>query len=63
MTIIAAYLYRNGQRVREISIDEKVDCAHDKSEFVWIGLADPSRKNCARSSGLMICIPWRLRTR
>jgi len=42
MTIIAAYLYRNGQRVREISIDEKVDCAHDRTEFVWIGLADPS---------------------
>jgi magnesium transporter len=42
MTIVAAYLYRNGQRVREISIDEKIDCAHDRSEFVWIGLADPS---------------------
>jgi len=42
MTIVAAYLYRDGQRVREISIDEKVDCAQDRSEFVWIGLADPS---------------------
>lgn len=41
MTVIAAYLYRNGQRVRAIPIDEKVDCARDRSEFVWIGIADP----------------------
>lgn len=41
MTVVAAYLYRNGRRVREIAIDEKVDCAEDKSEFVWIGIADP----------------------
>lgn len=42
MTVVAAYLYRNGKRVREVAIDEKVDCAHDKSEFVWIGIADPT---------------------
>ena len=42
MTVVAAYLYRNGQRLREMAIDEKVDCAHDKSEFVWIGIADPT---------------------
>ena len=42
MTVVAAYLYRNGQRLREIAIDEKVDCAHDRSEFVWIGIADPT---------------------
>lgn len=42
MTVVAAYLYRDGKRVREVAIDEKVDCAHDKSEFVWIGIADPS---------------------
>jgi magnesium transporter len=42
MTVVAAYLYRNGERVRSISIDEKVDCADDKSEFVWIGIADPT---------------------
>ena len=41
MPVIAAFLYRNGKRVREVAIDEKVDCAHDKSEFVWIGIADP----------------------
>jgi len=42
MTVIAAYLYRHGKRVREISIDERIDCAGDKSEFVWIGIADPT---------------------
>ena len=42
MTVVAAYLYRDGKRVREVSIDEKVECAADKSEFVWIGIADPS---------------------
>jgi magnesium transporter len=29
MTVVAAYLYRDGKRLREISIDEKVDCAED----------------------------------
>ena len=42
MTVAAAYLYRNGERVREVSIDEKIDCPADKSEFVWIGLVDPA---------------------
>lgn len=42
MTVIAAYLYRHGARVRPVLIDEKIDCPHDKSEFVWIGIADPT---------------------
>lgn len=42
MTVVAAWLYRNGARVREVSIDERIDCAQDKSEFVWIGVADPT---------------------
>jgi magnesium transporter len=42
MTVVAAYLYRNGQRVREVSIDAKVDCPSDRSEFVWIGICDPT---------------------
>jgi len=44
MPVVAAYLYRNGQRVRPISIDEKVDCAEEKSEFVWIGVANPTEE-------------------
>jgi magnesium transporter len=41
MPVIAANLYRHGRRVREIAIDERVDCPSDRSEFVWIGLTDP----------------------
>ncbi len=41
MTVVAAYLYRNGKRVREVAIDEKIDCSHDKSEFIWVGIANP----------------------
>jgi magnesium transporter len=42
MTVVAAYLYRHGTRIREIQIDEKVDCPANKSEFVWIGICDPT---------------------
>jgi magnesium transporter len=42
MPVIAAYLYRHGKRVRGIAIDEKIDRAQDRSEFVWIGIADPT---------------------
>jgi magnesium transporter len=42
MTVVAAYLYREGKRVREVSIDEKMECPRDKSEFVWIGIANPT---------------------
>jgi magnesium transporter len=41
LPVVAAYLYRHGRRVREIAIDERVDCPSDRSEFVWIGLVDP----------------------
>ncbi|MES3093616.1 magnesium/cobalt transporter CorA [Sphingomonas aerolata] len=42
MTVVAAYLYRHGKRIREVTIDEKIDCPSDKSEFVWIGICDPT---------------------
>ncbi len=42
MSVVAAYLYRNGERVRAISIDEVVTCPQDQSEFVWIGLVEPA---------------------
>lgn len=44
MTVVAAYLYRHGKRVREVSIDEKIDRDDDKSEFVWIGIANPTEE-------------------
>ena len=42
MTVVAAYLYRDGARVRSVAIDETVDCAEERAEFVWIGIADPT---------------------
>lgn len=42
MTVIAAFLYRQGRQVRAIDINEPTPCSHDESEFVWIGLLDPS---------------------
>jgi len=43
MAVVASYLYRDGHRVRSIAIDEPVNCREDKSEFVWIGITDPSQ--------------------
>jgi magnesium transporter len=43
MAVVAAYLYRDGHRIRPIGIDEPVDCREQKSEFVWIGIADPTQ--------------------
>ena len=42
MTVIAAYLYRHGVRIRPVSIDEVIPPSSDMSEFVWIGVAEPS---------------------
>src|SRR5262249_11066623 len=42
MAVVASFLYRHGARVRSVAIDEKCDEAGDKSEFVWIGIADPT---------------------
>lgn len=32
MTVVAAYLYRHGKRIRPVGIDERVHCPEDKSE-------------------------------
>ncbi len=42
MTVVAAYLYQHGKRVRPVAIDERINCPEDKTEFVWIGLVDPT---------------------
>ncbi len=44
MTVVASYLYRDGHRVRSIPIDEPINCRDAKSEFVWIGITDPSQE-------------------
>ena len=42
MPVVAAYLYRDGARVKRVAIDEKCADTHDRSEFVWIGLTAPT---------------------
>jgi magnesium transporter len=42
MSVVAAYLYQHGRRVRPVEISERIHCPDDKSQFVWIGLVDPT---------------------
>ncbi|MFJ1239076.1 magnesium transporter, partial [Enterobacter kobei] len=41
MTIIAAYYYNEGKRVREIRLDEHVELNENRSGFCWIALSEP----------------------
>ena len=47
MAVVAAYLYGDGARIRSVAIDEKCDCASEKSSFVWIGIVDPTMDEMA----------------
>jgi magnesium transporter len=47
MTLVAATLYRDGHRVRDVAIDEEIDFCDDRSAFVWIGLFEPSADELA----------------
>lgn len=42
MTIIAAYYYNEGKRVREIRLDEHVELNENRSGFCWIALSEPT---------------------
>lgn len=42
MTIVAATLYRHGAPIMPVSLDQPPPCAADQSEFVWIGLHEPT---------------------
>jgi magnesium transporter len=42
LSVVAAYYYRDGKRIRDIAIDEPSPCGGSASEFVWIGLLEPS---------------------
>lgn len=42
MSIIAAYYYSKGKRVREISLDERIEVNEDRSGFCWIALSEPT---------------------
>jgi magnesium transporter len=42
VSVIAAYQYREGVRVRPVTLDEPPARSDDHSEFVWIGLYEPT---------------------
>ncbi|WP_380780033.1 magnesium and cobalt transport protein CorA [Sphingomonas sp. R86520] len=42
MSVIAAYYYHQGKRVRKIALDEHVQLSDDRSGFCWIALGDPT---------------------
>jgi magnesium transporter len=42
MTVVAAYLYRDGHRIRPVGVDERIACNSNRSEFIWIGIANPT---------------------
>ncbi|NYT32535.1 magnesium and cobalt transport protein CorA [Rhizobium sp. WYCCWR 11128] len=42
MSVIAAYYYNEGKRIREIAIDEHVDLDKGRSGFCWIELLEPT---------------------
>lgn len=41
MTVVAAYLYRNGKPAEPVTLDQRPPVA-EESDFVWIGLFEPS---------------------
>ena len=42
MTVVAAYVYAEGARVRAVSLDSPEDLQLAAGEFVWIGIVDPT---------------------
>jgi magnesium transporter len=44
MTVVAAYAYRAGERVHEVSLDEPETLTAVEGEFIWIGLVDPDEE-------------------
>jgi magnesium transporter len=42
MSVVAAYIYRDGVRTREVTLDDPKALVTEPGEFVWIGLFEPS---------------------
>ena len=48
MSVVAAYVYKDGVRIRAISLDKDDALAVRRGEFVWIGLYEPSEAELDR---------------
>jgi magnesium transporter len=42
MSVVAAYIYKDGQRMRAVTLDDPQALATQPGEFVWIGLYEPT---------------------
>ncbi|EJL33144.1 Mg2+/Co2+ transporter [Caulobacter sp. AP07] len=42
MSVVAAYIYRDGVRAREVTLDDPDALVTEPGEFVWIGLFEPT---------------------
>lgn len=47
MTVVAAYVYRGGKRLRAVSLVDGASVAVEKDAFVWIGIVDPDEGELA----------------
>ena len=48
MSVVAAYVYKDGVRTREANLDEDDALSTGPGEFVWIGLYEPAAAELAR---------------
>jgi magnesium transporter len=48
MTVVAAYVYAEGKRVRAVSLDAPEELKLAPGEFVWIGIVDPTDAELAQ---------------
>ncbi len=48
MSVVAAYVYKDGVRIREAHLDEDHALATRPGEFVWIGLYEPTQAEMSR---------------
>jgi len=44
MSVVAAYVYREGKRAEEVDLNDPHDVELGKDEFVWIGIVDPTEE-------------------
>ncbi len=51
MTVVAGYVYRNGERLRPIDLDGADTLVLDAGEFAWIGLVDPDEAELEAIAG------------
>ncbi|CAN5378267.1 magnesium and cobalt transport protein CorA [soil metagenome] len=48
MSVVAAYIYKDGVRAREVSLDDPKALVTKPGEFVWIGLYEPSEAEMSK---------------